>query len=190
MNPEYKKCPRCGTKLHKTAKICSACDLHFDRINNLSNKSAKMAIKKKEKEKVLYVRERPQDVDAKKFWLLYIFLGWLGAYNIYIGKYKKGFYSLITFSFFIVVFTLSQILEANGVDVQSLYYYVVNPSITFAVFGLLIWFIDLSEFTTKTFKYPAAMPEDEYLKIVLKSDRFSYKTETKDEVKEENNEKE
>ncbi|MGN1227365.1 MAG: hypothetical protein ACI4TX_01850, partial [Christensenellales bacterium] len=101
---EYKRCPRCGSKTALASKTCAVCNLKFDRIENLSNKEAKKAIKNKEKEKVLYITQCPKDVNKKKFYLLYFLLGWFGIYNLYIGKFKKGYYSLITLSSFIIAF--------------------------------------------------------------------------------------
>ena len=113
---DYKRCPRCGAKTYWASKQCSVCNLKFDRIENLSNKEAKKAIKNKEKEKVLYISTRPDDVSKRKFMLLYLLLGWFGAYNIYVGKYKKGLYSLCALSTFLVAFIIEEILAFNGFD--------------------------------------------------------------------------
>ena len=112
------------------------------------------------------------------FWLLGIF----GAHNIYVGKYKRGFYSLITVIAFIVTFIISDILFTNGIDTSSLQYYIVGPFTTFAVFGILIWFIDLVPVVTKSFKYPATMSSEEIVDLYLKSKVYK-NSHKKDDVK-------
>lgn len=168
-NKNYKRCPRCNAKASIVAKVCSTCNLKFERLKNLSNQEAKKAIKSGENEKVLNVTERPKDVSKKKFYLLYILLGWLGIYNIYIGKFKRGYYSLITMSAFLITFIIEEILFFNGIDTSALNYYVVGPICTFAVFGILIWFMDLVAMLTKSFKYPASITSEEYLNILADS---------------------
>ena len=168
-NNDYKRCPRCGQKVFSVVKSCTNCGLKFDRLSNLSNKEAKKAIKNGKKENILYVTTPPSDVNKKKFLLLFWLLGIFGAHNIYVGKYKRGFYSLITVIAFIVTFIISDILFTNGIDTSSLQYYIVGPFTTFAVFGILIWFIDLVPVVTKSFKYPATMSSEEIVDLYLKS---------------------
>lgn len=170
---DYKKCPRCRAKTYFASKQCSVCNLRFDRIENLSNIEAKKALKNKEKEKVLYVATRPNDVSKKKFILLYLLLGWFGAYNIYVGKRKKGFYTLISVSAFLVAFIIEEILLFNGFDTTYLNYYLVMPLCTLAVCGILIWFIDMVALFTKTYKYPGALSKEDYVKFAMKSKKFN-----------------
>lgn len=170
---DYKRCPRCGAKTYFASKQCSVCDLKFDRLKNLSNKEAKKAIKEKQTEKVLYLSERPADVSKRKFMLLYLLLGWFGGHNIYVGKYKRGFYSLISLSAFLIAFIVEEILFFNGVDTAYLNYYLVMPLCTFAVFGIIIWFMDMVALFTKTYKYPSALSVEDYLKYAIKSQKFN-----------------
>ena len=169
MKKDYKRCPRCGQKTSINSSTCSGCNLKFDRIENLSNIEAKKALKAKEKEKVLYVNTPPKDINMKKFYLLYVLLGFFGIYNIYIGKKKRGLYSLITVVAFMFLVVLSETLYQNGIDVSTLNYILVAPSGTFFVFGILIWFLDLIALFSHTFKYPGALTNDEYLKYLVKS---------------------
>ena len=172
---DYKRCPRCGAKTYWASKQCSICNLRFDRIENLSNKEAKTAIKNKEKEKVLYVSTRPSDISKRKFILLYLLLGWFGAHNIYVGKYKKGLYSLCVLASFLIAFVVEEILLFNGFDTTYLNYYLVMPLCTLAVCGIIIWFIDMVALFTKTYKYPGALSKEDYIKFAIKSHKFNSK---------------
>jgi len=147
--------------------------LKYDRLKNLTNKEAKIALKNNQNEKVLNVNYFPDDVNKKKFFLLFVLLGWFGIYNIYIGKRKRGLYSLISFSAFLFVFTLGEILIYNGIDTSSLQYYIIGPFSTFAVFGIFIWFYDLISLITRSFKFPVAMSNEDYLNYVLKSNSIN-----------------
>lgn len=169
MKKDYKRCPRCGQKMHSSSPICPECNLKFNRIENLSNSEAKKALKNGEKEKVIYVTTPPADVNMKKFYYLYIFLGLLGIYNIYIGKIKRGLFSLISVSLYILIFILRIVLEENGIDTTSLNYYVFGPIGFVAVFGALIWFIDLASLLSRSFKFPGALSNDDYVNYLIKS---------------------
>lgn len=173
INSNYKRCPRCGTKTASLSKQCPVCQLKYDRIENLSNKEAKIAIKNKEKENVLYLAKRPNDVDKRKFYLYFFLLGFFGAHNIYVGKYKRGYYSLISILVFLLFFIFSQILNYCEVDTTFLDYYVTMPLCLFAVFGMFIWFMDFTSLMCKSYKYPSAMSKQDYIKFAIKSNKFA-----------------
>lgn len=161
-----KKCPRCKGSMYIETPKCPHCGLVFEKIQNLSNVQAKNELREKKYKNVLYVCTMPKDISKKKFWLLFAFLGWFGAHNIYVGNFKKGYYGLITgllavFSF--AVFELVTFLGGNG---NAVLYYFTNPIFTFFVFAVLIWFSDLIGLMFRKYKYPASLTKEDYEKVI------------------------
>ena len=166
-----KKCPRCGSKMHINAEKCAGCGLLFERIQNLSNIEAKKNIKEKKLDNVLNVCSMPKDVNKKKFWLLFAFLGWFGGHNIYVGNYKKGYYALITGIIAIFAFCVQEVFFFQGWNYMAVAYYFANPAMLFFVFGVVIWFSDCFNLIFKQFKYPASLTAEDYEKVITKKIR-------------------
>lgn len=157
-----KKCPRCGYKMYQEVTKCQSCGLSFARIQNLSNQSAKKLIRQKNKKNVLYVNVMPKDVNKARFILFFVIFGWFGAHNIYIGKYKRGWYSLITGVLSIIGFGIYEYMMT--IDTSSAFIvlkYFTNPAMLFFTFGIIVWFYDLLKLTMRQYKYPASLTQDD-----------------------------
>lgn len=147
------KCPRCNAKTYVNMKKCDNCGLIFERLKFASNQEAKRAIINKEKEKVIYTSQFPQDLQRWKVGLLCAFFGFLGLHNIYVGRYLKGAFSFI-FSLLNMVFLL-----LFDPTFQTYIYetWLLIPSALVFYF----WFADLFLIGIKKYKVPVAlkMPE-------------------------------
>lgn len=166
---KQKKCPRCGFKMHIDMVKCPYCGLLFERIQNLSNKQAKKELKEKNTKNVLNVTTMPADVNRKKFYLLFAFLGFFGAYNLYVGKKKTGTYQLVSAVLGIVSFIIYEIINSfNANSAQIFYYFVTGSLLLFFSIGILIWFFDLFKLFGKKFKYPASLTEQDKEKVIAK----------------------
>lgn len=150
-----KKCPRCGEKTHIFAKKCDNCGLIFSRLEFLSNKEAKRAMLKGEKEKIIYTDDFPRDLQRWKAVILCGLGGSLGLHNLYVGRYIKGIFSLV-----FTILTAILILILNGDVLANLYetFLFIPGAIVF-----IFWFYDFFLLLMKKYKVPVAldMPIDE-----------------------------
>lgn len=148
-NKLTKKCPRCNEKTFINAKKCDNCGLIFSRLEYLSSKEAKKAILKGEKEKIIKTTEFPRDLQRWKAILLCALGGSLGLHNIYVGRYIKGFFSMI-----FTILTAILIVVLNGNVFASLYesVFVIPGALVF-----IFWFYDLFLLLIKKYKVPAAL---------------------------------
>lgn len=161
-----KRCPRCGKKVYVDSAICPECGLKYSLIQNLSNKQAQIELKEKRKQNVLYVTSMPSDVNKKKFWLLFAFLGIFGAHNIYIGKKGRGYYTMITGILAVLGFLVWDIVDHMGGNSWAVQYYLTGSLMTFYLFGLLIWFSDSLALIFSKFKYPASLSKEDYERVI------------------------
>ena len=138
------KCPRCGEENFKTQKKCSDCGLIFDRLNYVSNRAGKIAVIKREKENILRVTKWPSDAKKGKALLLCGFLGLVGAHNFYLGRYLKGFFSLI-----VTLVACVCILLENVIDYASFYenFFFLPTGIMF-----LMWWVDFILIASNKYK--------------------------------------
>ncbi|MDD4815600.1 MAG: hypothetical protein PHQ62_00470 [Clostridia bacterium] len=144
-----KKCPRCNEKTYINAKKCDNCGLIFSRLEYLSNKEAKTAMLKGEKEKIIYTSDFPRDLQRWKAIVLCALGGALGLHNIYVGRYIKGIFSLI-----FTVLTAIFILVLEGNVLASLYeIYLFIPGALVFIF----WFYDLFLLLLNKYKVPVAL---------------------------------
>ncbi len=143
------KCPRCGEENFKTQKKCSDCGLIFDRLNYVSNRAGKIAVIKREKENILRVTKWPSDAKKGKALLLCGFLGLVGAHNFYLGRYLKGFFSLI-----VTLVACVCILLENVIDYASFYenFFFLPTGIMF-----LMWWVDFILIASNKYKIPVAL---------------------------------
>lgn len=151
----YKKCPRCGEKTFVKAAVCDNCKLVFSRLQYASNKKAKKCIKAGKKNEVIKTSELPKDLNKWKLFAIAMLGGVVGAHNIYIGRYIKGFFSL-----FFVVLTFVLVMVLNG-DALSLAF---NRGL-FIPGGLVVlfWWYDALMIGLGKYKVPIALDmEGEY----------------------------
>lgn len=143
------KCPRCGEENFKTQKKCSDCGLVFDRLNYVSNRAGKIAVVRREKENILRVTKWPKDAKKSKALLLCGFLGLVGAHNFYLGRYVKGFFSLI-----VTLVACVCIMLENVIDYASFYesFFFLPTGIMF-----LMWWVDFILIASNKYKIPVAL---------------------------------
>ena len=143
------KCPRCGEENFKTQKKCSDCGLVFDRLNYVSNRAGKIAVVRREKENILRVTKWPKDAKKSKALLLCGFLGLVGAHNFYLGRYVKGFFSLI-----VTLVACVCIMLENVIDYASFYesFFFLPTGIMF-----LMWWVDFILIAMNKYKIPVAL---------------------------------
>lgn len=145
----YKKCPRCGEKTFVTDKVCDNCKLVFARMENASNKEAKRAIKAGKKNYVLKTNQLPKDLSKWKLFFICLGGGLVGAHNIYIGRYLKGFFSL-----FFVLLTAILVMVLPGNVLSNVYnMYLFLPG----AFVMYFWFYDMLMIGINKYKVPVAL---------------------------------
>lgn len=149
---EVKKCPRCGEKCLFNAPKCPECGLLFSRLSLVTNKAGKRCVRKRQKDKVLYVSSWPADAKRWKALLLCGFLGLYGAHNFYLGRYIKATFSLI-FS------TITTIFAAMTVYPDFYYTFIQFFAIP-AAFPLFFWVIDFIQIAVGKYKIPVSIPDD------------------------------
>ena len=89
------RCPFCYEKLNKYSNVCSVCGFNTEQLKSASN-TLVPEMRKKDPESVIMVTEIPDDVNTKKlFWLCLLF-GMIGVHSIYVKRFVRGIYSLIS----------------------------------------------------------------------------------------------
>ena len=145
----FKKCPRCNEKCAVTEKRCGYCGLVFERLQWATNKAGKKMLRQGKKDKVVYVKKYPSDVQKSQVVILCAFLGLVGGHYYYVGRLKKAlfmtFFGLIAITFGILnsfsmipdeIFLTSQVITAIPV---------------------FIWIFDLVNVSINRFKIPVSI---------------------------------
>lgn len=88
--PNFKRCPRCGFKTFYSARVCGQCELNYDKVKSATNTEGKIALRAHEKERVIWIKELPNDVNKWRLFFLALFLGWTGAYLWKVGNYLRA----------------------------------------------------------------------------------------------------
>ena len=146
----YKKCPRCGEKTFINAKTCDNCKLVFARMEFASNKKAKQEIKAgRGKDNVIKSRTMPKDINRWKLLLICLFGGLVGAHNIYIGRYIKGFFSM----FFILLTAILVLLVPSAALANAFNAFLFIPAAAVVYF----WFYDMLMIGLGKYKIPVAL---------------------------------
>ena len=156
-----KHCPRCNKKMPSTQPVCDGCGLIFSRLEKVSNSAGKEALKKGEKNKVIFDKTLPKDVNKLKLILFTIFLGWLGLQYHQVGRKKLFLYQLISFCL-LVLFAI--LLSTGVLSVDMVYHkywgFLCWTMIFPATFGLIIWFISVVQVIFGAFRVPVAIDEE------------------------------
>lgn len=149
-----KKCPRCHEKYLVSQKKCNFCGLIFERLNYVSNKSARKEVIKFHKKNYIMTADWPFDASKKVALLLSIFLGFTGAHNFYLGRFYKGLTMLIGFVSAIVLLLLPY---------QSLAYNIIwYLSFIPACSVLIFWILDSIWIFLERYKIPVSIDERLY----------------------------
>ena len=156
----FKHCPRCNQKSPVGQPVCEKCGLIFSRMEKVSNSAGKEALKNGDKNKVIFDKNLPKDVNKWKLFFLALFLGWIGLQYERVGRKKLFYYFLISFC---LLFLFSFLILINVFSTDIIYHkywgilswMMILP----ASFGLIIWFVSLVQILSGTFKVPVAIDE-------------------------------
>ena len=140
--------------------------MSFKQLDNLSNREAKAYMKntvwgESTEGEIIYTKYAPSDVSKLRLYMYFVFMGWFGIHNLYVGK-KRGIASAIMGSLFIVFFTISMILSTLNYPVlvgQGFINFALISSIL-AVFPMFCWAGDfLTLVILRNFAYPARLKQ-------------------------------
>lgn len=145
----YKKCPRCGEKTFAQAQVCDNCKLIFSRLEFASNKEAKRQIKAGNRHAVIKTRTFPKDLNRWKLFGICAVGGLVGAHNIYIGRYIKGFFAL--FGILILAGLILAVPSETLANMFTRWLFVPYGIITY------LWFYDLFMIGINKYKVPIAI---------------------------------
>lgn len=144
-----KRCARCGTKNNYDDYRCSECGLVFSRVEHGSNILAKEYIHAKKYDYIVYAPMFPKDVSKKKFLFLSGFLGFFGAHNFYVGRFKKALFQLIFGLISVIMVACTSIIP----------YYDEIMSFLFLPIGIsgFMWLFDFVDGLFNKYKIPVAV---------------------------------
>lgn len=149
-----KRCPRCDTKMPIGAMVCPGCELNFNKFNSATNRAGKIALREGRKDDVIYRKGCPKDVHKTRLLLLTIFLGFTGAHNYFVGRYRRGLFYTI---FFLVGLTNSVLSVVLQVTATGLFGEILT--ILLLVWGavLVMWLFDVINVIFNKFKIPVSV---------------------------------
>lgn len=151
---EFKRCPRCRTKVPNDFGRCGNCGLNFVKFQDATNTEAKSAFRMGEKERVLHTTHRPSDVSKFKILMLCIFGGWLGFHYFSLGKLWRGIFQAIGFGFGLIYTRCAVILAIRS---GYLGFFILLLGIAWAI-SVAIWISDILAIIFNRFKYPVSLP--------------------------------
>lgn len=152
------KCPQCGYKIKQDA--CPYCNIKSKEVIFASNKKAKKLLQANMQHDVHYTTKVPTDVSKTKMLLLTVFLGGFGAGNFYIGRRKRGLFTLISF----VIGIISSYLRLYYFDNIILLRDIASIGAFFAVAAVFLWFSDAFAVLINRFDYPVVLASDADIK--------------------------
>lgn len=148
-----KRCPRCGTKMSALSRVCTGCDLNFEKFESATNWSAKNAMRAGEADRVLMRTGCPTDVKRWKLLLMAIFLGFMGGHHYYIGRYKMG----VFYTVFFIVGIVNAVITTFMSSVVNGDWYQILTVLTL-VWGvvLIMWLLDVCKIVFNRFRIPVS----------------------------------
>ena len=151
---EFKRCPRCNFKTLKDMARCGNCGLNFQKFNTATVEEAKSAFRLGEKDRVLYTKQVPSDINKWKFMLLTLFCGWFGLHFFHLGKKWRGAFQILGLigAFVYGYFTLKFNIRSG---------YAGNLILAFGIIwvaSFIIWLSDTISIIFNKFKYPVSLP--------------------------------
>ena len=154
MNKNYKRCPRCNTKVPVQFFKCGTCGLNFKKFATATNSEAKSALRMGEKERVLNTTIIPSDVNKSKILISCIFGGWFGLHFFKVGKFWRGIIQLLS-----VIFGVIYVIFTNNSSkrIGFLYDAILIGGIIWAI-CFIFWLADIIKIIFNKFKYPVSLP--------------------------------
>ena len=99
--------------------MCPYCKITGEQVKNASNKEAKARIKKRDTKEVYSSSYMPKDVNRTRLWLVNFFGGFLGLHQFYVGKWKWGLYSILSFVYVLIFHALSFYIYKDNQKIYS-----------------------------------------------------------------------
>ncbi len=151
-------CPQCGYKIKQ--QMCPYCNITKNEIAFASNLKAKKLLKANLKDDVLFSTFVPRDINKIKMTWLTLFLGCFGAGNFYSGRFKRGWFILISFvsGFFLTYMKLNHFNDIGFLN------NVASIGGLFAAFAVIMWFSDFFAVLFNKYNYPIVLADSEEVK--------------------------
>lgn len=151
----YKRCPRCNYKTFKEMENCGRCGLNYKKFSQATNKEGILALRKGERERVVWTKTLPNDVNKWKLFFLTLFFFWTGAHLYKVGKFGRA----VTHSVGLVLGGIYIIFQQFKQNVFT--YNIGNIFGVFWIVTLALAFIDIFEIAFGWFKVPVSLPYKE-----------------------------
>lgn len=151
---DFKRCPRCNKLVANNLARCGNCQLNFNKFYSATNTEAKSAFRMGEKERVLYSKTPPCDIDKIKILLMAIFGGWFGLHYFAVGRIKKGIFQAIGLICGIIYCTYN---FRVGLPRNYLTYFIICLGFVW-VANVITWIADCLAVIFNRFKYPVSLP--------------------------------
>lgn len=151
----FKRCPRCKLKTFNSAKVCGKCELNFDKFNKATNFEGKEALKKGEKERVVFTHSLPIDINKWELFFIALIFGWAGAHLWKVGRFARA----ICHSIGLVLGGVYLIISLYNVN--NVLWNIGNICGAFWIITLALTIFDLFEIMFNKFKVPVSLPYKE-----------------------------
>lgn len=152
LKSKYKKCPRCGFKTFKEMENCGRCGLNYKKFATATNKEGISALKKGERDRVVWTKKLPSDINKWHLFFYTLFLFWTGAHLYKVGKFGRAIVhsvGLILGAIYIIILQFPE---------NAYTYNIGNVFGVFWVVTLSLAFIDVIEIAFGGFKVPVSLP--------------------------------
>lgn len=133
---------------------CGACGLSFDKFNSATNGEAKSAFRMGEKERVLYTKQVPSDVNKTKMVLKSIFGGWFGLHDFAVGRLFRGLFQVLGLVLGVVYVAYRY---NHAITLTPLGYLTTFFGMIWA-FSVIFWGADSLAIIFNRYKYPVSLP--------------------------------
>ena len=150
------KCPICGCKM-KEEFMCPYCKITGHQVKTASNKKAKEKIIKRDKEGVYNSSYLPCDINNTRLMLITLFGGPIGIHQFYVGKFKMGFYYLLSCFYAMIFYILSTMIFKGNIVLK---YFLSAGYILYGV-ALFMWMSDFVKVCFKKFSMPVVLGDIE-----------------------------
>lgn len=152
----FKRCPRCGFKTYNTFDVCGKCGLNYKKFDMATNYEGKDALKKGEKDRVIFTSKLPCDVNKWELLVLTIMLGWAGVHLWKVGRINRAICHLIGLVGF-AIYAVIYIYEITNIFLWNL----GNIMGAFWLVTFAFAIIDIIEIALNRFKVPVSLPYKE-----------------------------
>ena len=149
---KYKKCPRCGFKTFKDMQNCGSCGLNYKKLELATNKEGIKALTNGEKDRVVWTKTLPIDINKWRLFFFTLFLFWTGAHLYKVGRFGRAIahsVGLVLGAIYIIILQFPE---------NAYTYNIGNFFGVFWVITLSLAFLDIFEIAFGWFKVPVSLP--------------------------------